>query len=1338
MRYLLPILLYILSTANIFAQIDPSNTISSSYQGKHFYLGFMQNEIDNQGILLLEILITSNYPANITVKIPNEAIRNYRIKSDSILKIDLPRELEIKENEIIEHKIIEIISNVPILIYAFNSREATSACYTAVPVSQWGQEYVAMSYPNDQYFSTFQNTHDSTLLIPRKSEFLLLAKEDKTRITVISHSMTQSLRQPGKPFYVTLNKGDNYLVQSYNYQIGEGDLTGTIIRSDKPIGVISGHVRTAIPQFMDQHFESKDHIAAMLPPTQSWGREFYSVPFGMNDGGDMFRITCIEPNTFVTMTIKDSVRTLQLPVPGSFATIPRVSKPAKWTSNNPVQIGQFMMRIGGDDDNLYYDPCLVILPPAEQYVNKMIFQTVGNEPVNPDQYIGYAIYLVADYEAAWTLKLDNKLVRNLDSNFVKNVIPKSSRFWTRLLIPSGKHILTSDKGNFSGVTYGFGQADAYAMTLGSSLSNPYVDDSIPPNIFIEEHCGKISGTISEPVDPNSSGLLFAVMNDNSFNYKYTLNPEISDFTFSTTFTAEPIDYMQNGRFIFEYRDKNGNGNVYDHFYYGVGMDIPDTLDFGVVNNGDSVCIYQSLLASGNISVRLDSIKFGRVDKRLHLYNITPVPATLNNGDRIEFNLCFAPNNNVNYLEEKLYLYFDCDRVDSIIVLASIKAPGLLTIGYNFDKICLGDSAIGIVSIVNNGNVKIKIDSIREIIPNNQFDYKSLNTKIFPRTLSPGDSVSALVIFKPLVLGISKLFLSADNNSNIVNQFIVAGIGVSSEINSININWGKKRIGTKNDSVFYLRNDGECDAHIIFDGFDGNIMTFFKDSLDSINTIIAKSDSLKFFSSFIPNKVDTFRLLSFYRILAPNQEPVIINLFGIGSLPIITTKNVDFDTLDIFTTKDTTSEIIYSGGNERLWLDYKSMEGDTNSFTVMNNKLSDLKNIYLDSGKTLQIPIEFHPLKLGLHQMALHFTHDAMPNYNTDDTVIYISGFAVPADTIQANLSTNDNFQYLPCRTNVFPFYIENSGNVSLSLDTIDIIYNNVDAQWEYPLGLPINIEPDSTLILNLNIIPWADQKANIQIYSVFNDTIKYLSDVYDINETINKLSINPPTNERYKIGDTTNMTFSGKIPNGIEDTIDFNLEYNIDQHYFFLLENQTNLIVSNSSSTNTIPVGLLQTIDKIIVSNPQKININDSSDWSMNLKLLTLLSQEKTTKITAKVSANQCYESAEIEFNPTFYGVCAFDLRKIVKSRKVIPEVQIVPNPAFNELCIKINLMSDDLVIISIYDDTGKNILKSQNFNLKKGSYSLIFEISQWACGIYMLSVETSLGLNNRIFMINK
>ena len=52
-----------------------------------------------------------------------------------------------------------------------------------------------------------------------------------------------------------------------------GDLTGTLVESTQRIAVLSGNVRTAVGSG-----SSRDHLVAMLPPTESWGRLYCTVP----------------------------------------------------------------------------------------------------------------------------------------------------------------------------------------------------------------------------------------------------------------------------------------------------------------------------------------------------------------------------------------------------------------------------------------------------------------------------------------------------------------------------------------------------------------------------------------------------------------------------------------------------------------------------------------------------------------------------------------------------------------------------------------------------------------------------------------------------------------------------------------------------------------------------------------------------------------------------------------------------------------------------------------------------------------------------------------------------
>lgn len=52
-----------------------------------------------------------------------------------------------------------------------------------------------------------------------------------------------------------------------------GDLSGTLIRSTQKVAVLSGNIRSAVGTG-----SSRDHLVAMLPPVDSWGKVYCTVP----------------------------------------------------------------------------------------------------------------------------------------------------------------------------------------------------------------------------------------------------------------------------------------------------------------------------------------------------------------------------------------------------------------------------------------------------------------------------------------------------------------------------------------------------------------------------------------------------------------------------------------------------------------------------------------------------------------------------------------------------------------------------------------------------------------------------------------------------------------------------------------------------------------------------------------------------------------------------------------------------------------------------------------------------------------------------------------------------
>ena len=54
----------------------------------------------------------------------------------------------------------------------------------------------------------------------------------------------------------------------------KGDISGTYVKSNKPIGMFSGTQRTSIGKG-----SSSDHIVEMALPVDNWGKKFVLVKF---------------------------------------------------------------------------------------------------------------------------------------------------------------------------------------------------------------------------------------------------------------------------------------------------------------------------------------------------------------------------------------------------------------------------------------------------------------------------------------------------------------------------------------------------------------------------------------------------------------------------------------------------------------------------------------------------------------------------------------------------------------------------------------------------------------------------------------------------------------------------------------------------------------------------------------------------------------------------------------------------------------------------------------------------------------------------------------------------
>ncbi len=1313
-----------------------AQTNESAYKGRHFFLGFMQNEVDGSimltGALALRIHITAEQDANILVNTPLYSTL-HTISADSILILDIYDGMELKESEEIVNRLVEIESDVPIMVYCYNSRHQTTDSYAAIPVSKWGYEYVTVNYSNDQYFPDDEEIRDY-LLEPRSSEFLIMAAYDSTVVEIIPASITRANKQYGKKYYVTLNEGEAYLVQSYRADKGYGDLTGSIIRSTKPIGVISGHVRTSIPNTIN--IDSKDHLCEMLMPAETWGKKFISVPFGVNTVGDLFRITGYYPNTIVSFRSQSNQGSTEIDNPGGFKELINAFEPIVWESNRPVQIAQFMKRFGGPNDPQNYDPCMVILPPVEQFVNRILFQV-------PNYYIAtytiqfdhHVVSLVATEEALSNLTIDGALV-SVKDNIENQKIPGENLYWARFEAAPGKHELKCEKGGFMAILYGYGHMDSYAHVLGASLENPNAKDSIAPEIFISENCGKINGYIREWFQFGNKGIDFAeVVESKTSNYKWTLDPVTDTSTF-IYFTAEPEDIFSDGSFALDYRDRAGNGGRYFYEYNGIKLDIPEEVVFKDSPADGTVCNTFSVVNRGSGTVTVNRFNFLNRPNSSYKCNET-FPKELAPGDSFEVEICYIPGGDTASLDTRIDVNVRCLGDTLIPVKGSVELPKIIITDYDFYRVLVGRDSCADVYIINAGTLPVTIDSLK--LPTDmRFSFEGgIN---FPVKFYSGDSLKIRFCFNPDSIGIFEGSVSTYNNRGLTSEGKLTGEGAYQDVNSITIDWKKRRAGTVNDTTAEFSNSGTYKAFLSFDEFLNYDTDISADRISKIKDILLfLANTKKIDLSFTPHEARKYELSAKMKTGWELHPSISVNLLGEGTLPEIETRDLVLDTTVIYTRRDSNCRIITAGGNEDLTIDAVNfIEGDDSCFVI---DLSTYTDITLPAGDFIEIPVTFIPQKLGWSEIVLEVIHDAMPAYRRDTAYISIKGFAVPEDTLDAEMDLEMPAMLTCVKEKIYPEII-NTGNTAFELRESPEIFSagGMTAEIVTEPSYPYYLAPDSALTYTVELLPYGREQKILEIKQTaygINGEEKALNVSRTFTPVIMPLEINPIEDLSAAPGDTIRVFLSGSFPHRADTAVSFNIELSMQMSSFYYVKEPAELNLNTNGNNLTYPLDISQESNKLLISLKEKLSLSENAQWELDFKLLALLSGNHDESVTCRFYSDLCYLPGSIGADVDIKDVCAQNLR-IVNTIQDRPWLYVSPSPVREKMNVKLFLPEKDKVNLSLFDLQGKKYVLLSNYFLKKGEHSLIFEKLNFEPGLYFISMTANKNIVSQKLIISK
>jgi hypothetical protein len=273
---LLVLLMFSVITTSQAGGIDKKklpSLLAGSNAGNEFYVSFppVYEEVAG-GDNSLRIFVASGVRQEVTISIPGKGVKltkvtvpndviEFRINPGDGLPYSKPINALAPPEQVYQQSALQIKARAPIVVYGVARYQYTSDGFLAIPVNAFGTEYVIAAYPQ---YTAAGSTYD----LPSVSN--VIAAYDDTEVTFTMGGTTGSrttggLRKGQKATF-SMNKGD---VVCFADAGDAQDISGSLVKSNKPIGVVSGNQCANVPSGV----YACDVMNEMELPTFTWGKE---------------------------------------------------------------------------------------------------------------------------------------------------------------------------------------------------------------------------------------------------------------------------------------------------------------------------------------------------------------------------------------------------------------------------------------------------------------------------------------------------------------------------------------------------------------------------------------------------------------------------------------------------------------------------------------------------------------------------------------------------------------------------------------------------------------------------------------------------------------------------------------------------------------------------------------------------------------------------------------------------------------------------------------------------------------------------------------------------------
>jgi hypothetical protein len=444
------------------AQSTPQSRLDSTRRvtvgdsrGKDFWVCFPQNaRSENGSVFTPKLFITGERDTKVEVVMPGIGFdRKLDLRAQEIKIVDIDSIAQIFGSDRSQALGIHVMADNDVAVFGLSTRRASTDTYLALPTNVLGTTYRAIGY--------YPPTNVDNLFV---SQFDIVATQDHTSLLITLTADTRGGHRKGETFSVELQKGDVYQMQGSADLHRSGDLTGSLITSDKPVAFFVGHSCAQIPP--DVSF--CNHLIEEEPPIPSWGRQFYVSRY-KDKQQYVIRVMASEDNTevFVNNRLVGKYKA------GEFYEDNHAVENALVTASKPVLVTEFAQSSTADSIQVG-DPMMMLITPTEQFLKYYRFLT----PIQGEWH--HYINLVVPIDAIPSLRVDG--LRVPDRIF--QTIGLSKYAIAQYEIGFGTHWASCDQ-PFGLYSYGFGVGadnfDSYGTDGGQLVQTvPLVADTLRP------------------------------------------------------------------------------------------------------------------------------------------------------------------------------------------------------------------------------------------------------------------------------------------------------------------------------------------------------------------------------------------------------------------------------------------------------------------------------------------------------------------------------------------------------------------------------------------------------------------------------------------------------------------------------------------------------------------------------------------------------------------------------------------------------------------------------------------------------------------------------------------